>query len=292
MTGDKSTYVCPFCRHVTDPVRDSCVHCGVGVNVRVAHSASEWLSQPPIRDMARIQFGASYCQIEGVQVPIADFNLAGSEPIYFSHHHLLWADPSIILEAKPMAGVWNRLYAGMPLVMLQAGGPGHIALSDDHPGEVIAVVLEHRFLAATDNVEYRWKPSGLWYYTQKRDDREQHFPLGRFLDVFRSGEGPGLLLLHAPGNTFVRQLEPGQSICVQPSALVYADPSVHMQLHIEVPSGAREMYMRPGAARMLHFAWLRLLGPGRVAIQSIFNRPEATGPPVNIWGSGSTSTSW
>ena len=77
-----------------------------------------------------------------------------------------------------------------------------------------------------------------------------------------------------------------------PSALVYADPSVHMQLRIEIPRGAREMYMQPGVAHMLHFVWLRLHGPGRVAVQSIFNRPEPTGPPVNIERSGNTAATW
>jgi uncharacterized protein (AIM24 family) len=189
----------------------------------------------------------------------------------------------------------------MPLVILQAGGSGHLALSDDNPGEVIAVplerqggviVAEHRFLAATSNINFQWKQTGLAYQTQKREDWEVHFPLGRYLDVFHSDGTPGLLLLHAPGNTFVRELKSGETICVRPRALVYADVSVETELHFEFPRGARDLYMRPGVSHMLYFAWLRVHGPGRVAVQSIFERPEPTGPPVNLASNGHSATAW
>jgi uncharacterized protein (AIM24 family) len=48
----------------------------------------------------------------------------------------------------------------MPLVMAEARGPGHVALSDNQAGEVVALPLqhgqqiwvrEHRFLTATGN---------------------------------------------------------------------------------------------------------------------------------------------
>lgn len=300
-SGMAGRHACRYCRQPTDPEARSCAHCGAATDVRAVVSRSGWQAQPPIRDMARIQFGSSYCQIEGVQVPIADFNLAGPEQIYFSHHHLLWCDPTVQLSPRSMAGGWSRLYAGVPLVMLQAGGPGHVALSDDHPGETIAVpldehrevvVAEHRFLAATANVEYTWQASTLWYLTQKRDDREQHYPLGRYLDRFGASGGPGLLLLHAPGNTFVRELDPTGSVRARPSSLVYADSSVRMSLHFEFPAGARDLYLQPGVSHMLHYVWLELRGPGRVALQSVFERPEATGPPVNIQDCGHTASAW
>ena len=47
-----------------------------------------------------------------------------------------------------------------------------------------------------------------------------------YVDVSRAASGPGLLLLHSPGNTFIRDLAPGETICIQPSALLYKDPSV------------------------------------------------------------------
>jgi uncharacterized protein (AIM24 family) len=251
--------------------------------VRERRSASGWEEQPPIRDMARIQFGRSTCQVEGLYVPVADMGLAPDDWVYFSHHVLLWTEPGVRMDTMPLSGGWGRMYAGMPLVMMRAAGPGHIAFSHDDPGETVAIPLaagqavdvrEHRFLVATGNVAYQWLDSGIWYTTSSGDETETHWPLGRFVDRFQATEGPGLLLLHAPGNVFVRDLQQGQAICVQPSALMYKDPSVGMQLHLEYPGGA--IGWGTYTSRTI---WLRMWGPGRVAVQSVFERPES---PNNI----------
>src|SRR3984957_8523531 len=158
MSVTSTTYTCKFCRQVSDGSGASCPACGAPVDVRVRVTDSGWQEQPPIRDMARIQFGQSTCQIEGTYVPVADMGLAGSDWVYFAHHVLLWAEPSVELGTLPMAGGWNRVKAGLPLVMMQGRGPGHLAFSDDAPGEVVALpirprhqvfVREHRFLVAT-----------------------------------------------------------------------------------------------------------------------------------------------
>ncbi|MGH7745925.1 MAG: AIM24 family protein [Acidimicrobiales bacterium] len=282
-TPPAETYLCRYCRLASDGTATSCPHCGAPVDVASRVSDSGWQSQPPIKDMARIQFGQSTCQIEGTYVPGADFALRGADWIYFSHHTLLWAEPSVAVQAMPMAGGWDRVLAGMPLVMMQAGGPGHLALSDDHPGEIVAlplapggsvVVREHRFLAATGNVAYRWEQSPIWFTVQRGDEEDFEYPLGRLLDRFGAEGGPGLLLLHSPGNTFVRDLGPGQTICIQPSSLLYADPSVRMALHFEYPSSG---VLSWGNRYSYRHVWLRLGGPGRVAMQSVFERPESSG---------------
>ncbi len=291
------TYVCRYCRLASDPTGASCPHCGAPVDVRAAVSRSGWQEQPPIRDMARIQFGSSTCQIEGSYVPTADFNLRGPESVYFSHHSVLWADPTVSMQPMPMAGGWNRVRAGLPLVMLQAAGPGHLALSEDSPGEIVAlplqrgqavVVREHRFLAATGNVRYAWQDSGIWFDTGQGNETELHYPLGYSVDVFSAGEGPGLVLLHSPGNTFIRDLAQGETICVQPSALLYRDPSVGMALHLEYPNPGNMVWSyRRFSYRQI---WLRLWGPGRVAIQSVFERPEGAEPITA--SSPATVTRW
>jgi uncharacterized protein (AIM24 family) len=273
-----STYVCRYCRLPSDASGVSCPHCGAPVNVKDRVSDSGWEEQPPITDMAKIQFGQSDCQVEGKYVPVADMNLAAQDWVFFSHHVLLWTEPTVHLEALPMKGGWNRTLAGMPLVMMRGVGPGHIAFSADLPGETVAIPLqhgqemdvrEHRFLVATGNVNYDWFQSGIYLVTGSGDDREWHYPLGQYLDRFRAEGGPGLLLLHAPGNTFVRDLAEGQTICIQPSALLYKDPSVGMQLHLEYPAAGPGTWMYSNGT-----VWLRMWGPGRVAIQSVYERPE------------------
>ena len=225
-------------------------------------SRSGWQEQPAIKDMARIQFGQSSCQIEGTYVPSADFMLAGDDWIYFSHHHILWLEPSVQMKAMSMAAGWSRVRSGLPLVMLEARGPGHIALSDDSPGEVIALPIQHgqacgsgstAFLAATGNVGYTWQQPGIWIVTGSGDDRETHYPLGMYVDIFSATGGPGLLLLHSPGNTFIRDLAPARRSASNPSSLLYKDPGVGMQLHIEYPRAPRhelatQLQLPPGVA--------------------------------------------
>lgn len=292
-----SAYVCPFCRLPADPSGSSCPSCGAPVDVTRVVSDSGWQEQPAIKDMARIQFGQSTCQVEGAYVPTADFGLKGDEWIYFSHHTVLWTEPSVSMQALPMSGGWNRVRAGLPLVMMQAAGTGHIALSDDAPGEVIALPLqhgqavmarEHRFLAATGKVQYNWQQSGIWFVTGSGNDAETHYPLGYNVDVFHADGGPGLLLLHSPGNTFIRDLGADETICIQPTALLYKDPSVGMQLHLEYPNQRGIVW---GHSRYSYRqVWLRMWGPGRVAVQSVFEPPEASEPITRH--SSATVTRW
>jgi len=236
--------------------------------------------------MAKLQFGNSFCQIEGTYVPVADMNLAAGDSIYFTHHVLLWKDPHVNITTMPLSGGWKRLFAGMPLIMTQAAGPGHIAFSKDDPGELIPLPLqpgdtvevrEHLFLAATSNVAYDWFQTGIWFKTQSGNDTETHYPVGMFMDRFTAPQTPGLLLLHAGGNIFVRELRAYETILVKPTALIFKDPAVQMQLHFEHPS---TMFSSWGYWSN-RYLWLRLTGPGRVAIQSVFERLEGEGQNIS-----------
>lgn len=229
--------------------------------------------------MAKLQIGNSSCQIEGAYVPVADMNLAAGDSVYFAHHSLLWKDPKVDITAMSMRGAFKRLFAGLPLVMTQAAGPGHIAFSRDLPGELMAVPLqpgqaidvrEHMFLVATSQVEYDWFTSDIWFTTRNGDENETHYPIGMFMDRFSAPQDPGLLLLHAGGNVFVRELDQDEGILIKPTALVFKDPTVSMHLHFERPSTGFSGW-RSWSNRYL---WLRLVGPGRVAVQSVFERIE------------------
>jgi uncharacterized protein (AIM24 family) len=274
-------YICRYCRQPSDPGAPTCPMCGAPVDIKTIVSDTGWVEQPAIRDMAKIQFGQSHCEIAGTTVPVAEFTLAPNDAIYFGHHVLLWADPGTQLDTLRMANNWNRRLAGMPLIMMQAFGPGHVALSDNHAGEVVALPLrhgqrmwvrEHRFLCATGGIHYTWDYTGVYYETGTGDDREYHYPMGEFGDEFSARDGHGLLLLHAPGNVFIRDLQHGESLIIQPSALLYRDLSVRMNLHLEYP---RNMGFAFWNNRWSYRNILvRLHGPGRVAVQSVYEPPE------------------
>ncbi|MGH3405022.1 MAG: AIM24 family protein, partial [Streptosporangiaceae bacterium] len=198
----QSRYTCPYCRVPSEGGGPTCPHCGAPVDVRERISDSGWAEQPPIRDMARIRFNRSTCQISGTYVPVAEMNLHDEDWVYFSHHVLLHTDPQVRLDTLKMKGGWNRVLAGMPLIMMTARGPGHIAFSADHPGDTLVVplqqnqavdVTEHHFLVATGNVNYQWESARLWFATQDGDDQEYHYPLGRTMDRFSAHGAPGLL---------------------------------------------------------------------------------------------------
>jgi uncharacterized protein (AIM24 family) len=261
-------YTCPYCRLLSDASGTACPSCGAPVHLRELRDDEGWLEQPPIADMARIQAGQSTCQITGSYVPVAEMNLASGDQVYFSHHVLLWADPATQLGTRQMPKEWDRRKAGMPLVMMEATGPGRIAFSDDDPGELIAVplekghsidVAEHHFLMATAAVSYDWIYTRVWWKIGQRNEVEYFHPRGRYMDRFTAQER-GLLLLHARGNTFIKDLADDERIYVVPRALVYKDPKVRMNIHMERPASPRNHWQ--------FIPMIRLFGPGRVAIQS------------------------
>ena len=288
------TYTCPYCRLQGDASGDSCPHCGAPVDVRAKVSDSGWEAQPAIRDMARIQFGQSSCQISGAYVPAAEIRLGAGDSIYFSHHVMLWCDTQVQMGNQPMQGGWSRMMAGMPLVMMEAHGPGTLALSENHPGETIAVpltpgrtidVCEHRFVMATSNIAYTWFSTGVFYRTRSGDETETHYPAGMYMDRFAAQNVPGLLLIHSPGNVFVRELAAGETTVLHPGALVWKDSSVNMSLHLERPAGnSFSRYWNPSTP------WLRLAGPGRIAMASVFPHMEGTGRIVSH--STATAADW
>src|SRR5205085_11977377 len=120
------------------------------------------------------------------------------------------------------------------------------------------------------------------------DDTETHYPLGRQMDRFTAGSMPGLLLLHGGGNVFARNLGPGESVLIKPTALLYCDSSVTLHIHIERPANQVTSFWSSWNQRAI---WARAIGPGRVAMQSAFEHFEDTGKSLNSYSRG-TRRSW
>ena len=251
--------------------------------------------------MAKLHFGNSVCQIEGKYVPVADLKLAPEDTIYFTHNVLLWKDPQVNITAMSMKGVWKRLLGGLPLIMTQAQGPGHIAFSQDSPGELIALpmqpgqaidVREHLFLAATGNVAYDWFQTNIWFQSRKRQ-RDRNALSARPHDgpLFSRGSA-GSTALTRGRQCFRSQTRPWADHPVKPTALVFKDPSVQMDLHYERPHVALGSW----ASSNTGYLWLRLSGPGRVAIQSVFEPVEGeqdfAGPNRYYSAPGNAGGSW
>ncbi len=134
-------------------------------------------------------------------------------------------------------------------------------------------MTECRFSNSTCQIEGEIVPVANWpWLTVTRSS--WHYPVGRMIDRFTAAGSNGLLLLHAPGNTFIRDLAAGQRILFQPGGLIWKDPTVSMFLHFEYPHG-RHWFSSP--RWQAKSTWLALQGPGRIAVQSVFERPEQVG---------------
>jgi uncharacterized protein (AIM24 family) len=294
MAGGPGSYVCPYCRSSVTGVGRSCPACGAPVDVSLKMTESGWMELPAARDMARIQCGRSSVQIEGTMVPVADFTLAQGDGVYFPHHELLWKEPGVAVTQRGMKWAWKRIMAGLPVHMLDAVGPGRIAFSRDAAGETLAIPLhpgvsvdvrEHIFMVATQAVSFDWFESGVWFTTREGDETETHYPVGVFMDRFAAPSQPGLLLIHAHGNAFVRQLAPGERLLAKASAFLYKASTVSMHMHVEHPRRSLSSIWTWGE----RYLWLVLRGPGRVAIQSAFGH---THDPGGLITAGVTEHRW
>jgi uncharacterized protein (AIM24 family) len=160
----------------------------------------------------------------------------------------------------------------MPVVMSFARGPGRIAFSHDHPGEMVALPLhpgqsvdvrEHVLVAATGDVGYDFVNPNIYYSTQRGNERESEYPVGYFMDRFTAHRQPGLVLIHGAGNVFTRRLGEHESLLIHPQALLFRDSTVSMHLHLEYPAGG-------GMSMWNAYIWLRVYGPGRVGVRSAY----------------------
>src|SRR5262249_16646233 len=82
--SSSGTKNCGWCRAVVDDSLESCPQCGATLGAKTIATKSQWIELPGRKDMAKLHFNNSSCQIEGLYVPVADVNLAASDSVYFS----------------------------------------------------------------------------------------------------------------------------------------------------------------------------------------------------------------
>jgi uncharacterized protein (AIM24 family) len=211
--------------------------------------------------MTEFRVGNITCQIAGQVMPVAEFTLADEEAVFFEQHILLWKEREVTLAGTNLKGAGQRKIRGMPHAVIEARGPGRIAVTRDASGEAVVLPLQpgfevdvrgHAFLAASRNVSYDFirieKLASLF-----------HGGPGMYLDRFVAGNTDGLLLLHGNGNVFQRSLGDGETILVEPGGFLYKDSSVTVHPEpVQASTGLRQAN------------WAKLTGPGRVGVQSMY----------------------
>jgi uncharacterized protein (AIM24 family) len=222
--------------------------------------------------------GVTY-HLEGELVPALHVELQ-SVPIYFEHHVLLWKHPQVNIGVRAMRGAVKRLFAGLPIFLTEAHGPGHIAFSRDGAGQIVPLhlkpgqaidVREHQFLAATGGVDYTFQMvqgvSNMLFGGS-----------GFFVDTFTASGSDGIVWLHGYGNVFFVDLAPGEQIDIEPGGWLYKDRSVTMETQFQkLTTGF--------LASAGQIFWNRFTGPGRIGVQSMYYHP-----PVATEGASTTGT--
>jgi uncharacterized protein (AIM24 family) len=209
-------------------------------------------------------FGGVTYHIEGELVPVLHIELS-HVGVYFEHHILLWKDPAVAIELRPLKGAFKRMLAGLPFMLTSAKGPGRIGFSRDGAGHVFALhlkpgmtveVREHQFLAATSNIDYT--------FTRVKGAANMLLGgTGFFIDTFSCAAQDGILWLHGYGNVFEVTLAPGESIDIEPGGWIYKDQSVQMQtIYQKLSTG-----FFGGSGQIF---WNRFTGPGKIALQSMY----------------------
>jgi uncharacterized protein (AIM24 family) len=186
-------------------------------------------------------------------------------------------------------------------VSFSRDSPGELIVKPVDPG-VELDVREHAMVVATTSLSYSFEKLGGLKATLAAGG-------GMYLDRFTAADSPGLLILHGYGNVFERSLGEGESIQVEPGGFLYKDATVGVETvtHKLTPDnkegssamqGAKSLATRGlaglKAARALRkegiggllsgdvmqtasgiftgpgLTLMRLTGPGRVGIQSMY----------------------
>jgi uncharacterized protein (AIM24 family) len=241
-------------------------------------------------------------------VPVAEVNLGAEDSVFFEHHVMLWKDFTVSMSVLSTPGGMKRILAGMPFVVSVSRGPGRISFSRDAPGELVVLpidpgveldVREHAMLVASGNLTYSFeRMPGL--------KAALSAGTGMYLDRFVASGSQGILVLHGYGNVLQRTLGEGETVVAEPGGFLYKDSAVTIDIISQslAPADANAgMQAAKGlakrglaalkAARDISkggglqaaagvfsagnsMALMRLTGPGRVGIQSMY-KPSETG---------------
>jgi uncharacterized protein (AIM24 family) len=256
-----------------------------------------------IHPLNSIRVGDLLVTVEGELVPVANVELGIDQTIYFEHHTLLWKQPEVKISFRSQKGTARRFFAGVPVFLSEARGPGNIAVCRESVGHIVALPLgpgdridvrEHQFLLATSNIDYTFVSisgvaTALFTRTGSRT--------GLLLDRFTGGSESGIVLLHGYGNVFEKLLAPGEVLDVEPGAWLWKDATVHMGVTSVLGSGHGGLVgALSNVMSGISVAMNRFTGPGRIGIQSMTYTPyelretgERTGPAGGVYGASSGS---
>ncbi len=199
-------------------------------------------------------------------VPAVLATLGPQESVYCEHGIMLYKDPTVAVGRKtiPSGGVFQTLkrttVGGIPNFLAEFTGPGSVAFSRDGVGEIrdielapneVLDVAEGSLLCADNRIPYDM------VYVQGTHR------IGRMLGFWMDRlTGPGKVAVHGHGNIISMALAPNEKITCDYGALLYKSGSVTAK-SLNLPFGGGFL------GKLEAYEVLELVGPGKVALQSI-----------------------
>ena len=321
-------YRCPYCRTTSEGAESTCPACGAPVDVtkvtssgwtempgvpdmtRVQLGASSMQIVGSLVPAAEVRLGAG----EGMSFPhhsllwreeqVSVTNL----PLRGGWSRMRAGLPVTMLEAQ-----------GPGTIAFTSAAAGELVVVPVPTGGAVDV-REHCIIAATSSLGFDWYDSGIWFMVRgdgdtgsqaggagilkmagdlagvdfggndnRRDDEQRWvYPVGQHVDRYSAGDRPGAVLIAARGNAFFRDLAEEETILVKPPALLYKDPTIAWQMHVEFPHAGMKFWRSWGN----RYLWLRLWGPGRVCMQSQYGHHSDGAGQQIIRSSQSTEVRW
>jgi uncharacterized protein (AIM24 family) len=199
-------------------------------------------------------------------VPACLATLAQGESVYCEHGIMLYKDPSVGVGRKTIqsGGVFSTMkrstVGGVPFFLAEFTGPGSVAFSRDGVGEIrdielapgeVLDVAEGSLLCAENRIPYDM----LYVKGTNRVGRMMGFWMDRLT-------GPGKIALHGYGNIISMTLAEREMITCDYGSLLFKSASVQAQSK-NLPFGSGLL------GKLEAYEVLELIGPGKVALQSI-----------------------
>ncbi len=199
-------------------------------------------------------------------VPAVLATLGAQESVYCEHGIMLYKDPSVGVGRKTIqsGGLFGTLkrstLGGVPFFLAEFTGPGSVAFSRDGVGEIrdlelapneVLDVAEGSLLCAENRIPYDM----LYVKGTNRPGRMMGFWMDRLT-------GPGKIALHGFGNIISMTLAPQEKVTCDFGALLFKSGSVTARA-LNLPFGSGLL------GRLEAYEVLELIGPGKVALQSI-----------------------
>lgn len=202
-------------------------------------------------------------------MPVLHIEVGGDKGgIYFEPRDVLWKEDGVLISPKDDGGIMSTLggmlkrgMAGVNMVLAQARGYGHTALTRGEAGCISAipmaagatVCLRHgAFLAATDGITCGFERIQGIGNTLLGGN-------GMFMGTFHA-QRDGTLFVHGLGDTTVMELKSQAAIEAAQHGWLWKDGTVAMDT---VTADFGNALMGSGSL-LLH----RFTGPGRVGLQS------------------------